>query len=146
MRVFAAIFIGLFFSCAAFASNAGELEVRAQEVGKSLRCVVCQNQSIDESDAPLAADMRRLVRAQISDGKTNAEVIAFMRAQYGDYVLLKPPVQRNTLVLWLAPLGLVGLALGWLVIVSRRRVISDVTPLSEAETARITAALNGDGE
>ena len=118
-----------------------EAEMRAREVGQALRCVVCQNQSIDESDAPLAADMRRLVRKQIENGMSNDEIIEFMRAQYGDYVLLKPPVQGNTLVLWIAPAGLVLLALGWLAVSSRRRIKADVPELSEAEKTRLKAAL-----
>ncbi len=135
----------LFSSVAALAqSGSNETEMRAREVGRSLRCVVCQNQSIDESDAPLAADMRRLVRKQIDSGMSNEEVIDFMRAQYGDYVLLKPPVQGNTLVLWLAPAGLVLLAMGWLVINSRRRIAPDVPELSAAEAERVKSALETD--
>ncbi len=135
----------LFSSVAALAqSGSNETEMRAREVGRSLRCVVCQNQSIDESDAPLAADMRRLVRKQIDSGMSNEEVIDFMRAQYGDYVLLKPPVQGNTLVLWLVPAGLVLLAMGWLVINSRRRIAPDVPELSAAEAERVKSALETD--
>jgi len=135
----------LFSSVAALAqSGSNETEMRAREVGRSLRCVVCQNQSIDESDAPLAADMRRLVRKQIDSGMSNEEVIDFMRAQYGDYVLLKPPVQGNTLVLWLAPAGLVLLAMGRLVINSRRRIAPDVRELSAAESERVKSALETD--
>ncbi len=135
----------LFSSVAALAqSGSNETEMRAREVGRSLRCVVCQNQSIYESDAPLAADMRRLVRKQIDSGMSNEEVIDFMRAQYGDYVLLKPPVQGNTLVLWLVPAGLVLLAMGWLVINSRRRIAPDVPELSAAEAERVKSALETD--
>lgn len=91
----------------------GELEARAHEVSRSLRCVVCQNQSIDESDAPLAADMRKLVRDRLKAGDSNAEVIDYMQERYGDYVLLKPPVQTNTYILWFLPFGLLLLGLGW---------------------------------
>lgn len=126
--------------------TAEQVEMRAQEVGRSLRCVVCQNQSIDESDAPLAADMRRLVRVQIAGGSTNEEVIDFMRTQYGDYVLLKPPVQGNTLVLWLAPLGLVLLALGWLTVNARRQIRPEIAGLSDDEAARLKALLPNDSE
>lgn len=89
------------------------LEQRAREIGQSLRCVVCQNQSIDESDAPLAQDMRKLVRQRLSEGDTNEAVIAYMRDKYGDYVLLKPPVQSNTYILWLLPFGLLLMGLVW---------------------------------
>ena len=80
-----------------------ELDAAAQEVGQSLRCVVCQNQSINESDAPLAEDMRNLVRKQLTEGKSKTEIIAYMQTTYGDYVLLKPPVQTNTILLWFGP-------------------------------------------
>lgn len=90
-----------------------EVEMRAKEVGRSLRCVVCQNQSIDESDAPLAVDMRELVRNRLREGDSNAEVISYMRERYGDYVLLKPPVQTNTYILWLAPFILLLAGLLW---------------------------------
>lgn len=82
-------------------------EERARALFKELRCLVCRNQSIDESDAQLAQDLRLLVREQISVGQTDNQIRAFMVARYGDFVLLKPPVQANTLVLWLiAPIGL----------------------------------------
>lgn len=84
-----------------------EIELRAREVGRALRCVICQNQSIEESDASLAADMRTLVRARLRQGDSNEDVIAFMQNRYGDYVLLKPPVQANTWLLWGLPFALV---------------------------------------
>ena len=90
-----------------------EIEARAKEVGRSLRCVVCQNQTIDDSDAPLAIDMRKLVRTRLKEGDSNAEVIDYMRERYGDFVLLKPPVQNNTYILWFLPFILLIVALGW---------------------------------
>ena len=80
------------------------LEQRAREISRQLRCVVCQSQSIDDSNAPLAKDMRILVRERLVAGDSNEEVYAYLVQRYGDYVLLKPPVQRNTIVLWIAPL------------------------------------------
>ena len=114
-----------------------DTEERAREIGRQLRCVVCQNQSIEESDAPLAADMRRLVREELAAGATNEQVIAGMRARYGDFVLLSPPVQANTLVLWFGPALLIGGALLWLAVMSRRAPATDTTPLSEAERAAL---------
>ena len=90
-----------------------EIEARAKDIGRSLRCVVCQNQSIDESDAPLAADMRKLVRQRLKEGDSNEEVINYMQESYGDYVLLKPPVQSNTYILWFTPFLLLIGALAW---------------------------------
>lgn len=99
------------------------VEKRAREIGQSLRCVVCQNQSIDESDAPLASDMRKLVRKRITEGDSNADVIAYMRDKYGDYVLLKPPVQSNTYALWIMPFLLLLAGLIWFVLTGRKTTV-----------------------
>ncbi|WP_233353591.1 cytochrome c-type biogenesis protein [Hellea balneolensis] len=116
------MFMVLSFSTGAIGQpSEAEIEMRAKEVGRSLRCVVCQNQSIDESDAPLAMDMRELVRDRLRDGDSNTEVISYMRERYGDYVLLKPPVQRNTYILWLTPFILLLAGLGWFFVNSGRR-------------------------
>lgn len=106
------LFLAVSFSSLAQISDA-DIEARAKDVSRSLRCVVCQNQSIDESDAPLASDMRKLVRERLREGDSNAEVIDYMQERYGDYVLLKPPVQRNTYILWFLPFILLLGALGW---------------------------------
>ena len=90
-----AIVIWLCFAGAAFAQTSPE-EQRARDIGAQLRCVVCQNQSIEESDAQLAQDMRIVVREQLATGASNEDVIEHIRDAYGDYVLLKPPVQSNT--------------------------------------------------
>jgi cytochrome c-type biogenesis protein CcmH len=79
------------------------LEQRARDISEHLRCVVCQSQSIDNSNAPLAKDMRILVRERLQAGDTDKEVYDYLVERYGDYVLLKPPVQENTLFLWAAP-------------------------------------------
>ena len=80
-----------------------EMEENARAVSRHLRCVVCQNQSIDDSDAELARDMRVLVRERIVAGDTNREVLDYMVSRYGNYVLLKPPFQASTYVLWIGP-------------------------------------------
>lgn len=79
------------------------LETRARELSKGLRCVVCQNQSIDDSNADIARDMRLLVRERLVAGDTDGQVVDYMVARYGDYVLLRPPFQANTLALWIGP-------------------------------------------
>lgn len=107
-----ALLIWLCFAGAAFAQTTPE-EQRARDIGAQLRCVVCQNQSIEESDAQLAQDMRAVVREQLATGATDEAVIEHIRESYGDYVLLKPPVQSNTYVLWFLPALLVLLSLGW---------------------------------
>lgn len=80
------------------------LEKRARGLSAGLRCLVCQNQSIDDSDAPLAKDLRVLVRERLAAGDSDAQVIDYVVARYGDFVLLKPPVNSHTMLLWLAPL------------------------------------------
>ena len=89
------------------------LEAQTREICQSLRCVVCQNQSINDSDAPLASDMRNLIKQKLKEGNSQDEIIAYMRDKYGDYVLLKPPVQTNTLILWLGPFLLLALIFIW---------------------------------
>ena len=78
-------------------------ELRARNISKNIRCMVCQNQSIDESNAPLAKDLRILIRNKIKDGKKNEEIYKFLTDRYGDFILLKPPFKLNTLALWLLP-------------------------------------------
>ena len=80
-----------------------EQELRARNVSKNIRCMVCQNQSIDESGAPLAKDLRILIRNQIKDGKNDVEIYKFLTDRYGDFILLKPAFKLNTLALWLLP-------------------------------------------
>ena len=78
-------------------------ELRARNISKNIRCMVCQNQSIDESNAPLAKDLRILIRNKIKDGKKDEEIYKFLTHRYGDFILLKPPFKLNTLALWLLP-------------------------------------------
>ncbi len=118
-----------------------QLELRAREIGRELRCLVCQNQSIDDSNAGLARDLRVLVRDRLLEGDTNQEVLAYVTDRYGDYVLLRPPFQSNTLVLWLAPAVLLGVgtvAVGvWYR--ARHRVVADPATLSAEEQQRLSA-------
>src|SRR6476661_9492348 len=91
-----------------------KLEARARELSRELRCMVCQNQSIDESEAPLARDLRLLVRERITKGDTDRQVLDFLVVRYGEFVLLKPPFKLHTLLLWALPpaaliAGLIGL-------------------------------------
>ena len=124
-------------SVAQTTAESDELEIRARNVGHALRCVVCQNQSIEESEASLAKDMKLIVRERISAGETDAQVIEFMRERYGDYVLLKPPFQPNTYLLWCLPAGLVFSMCLWFLLIARKRKSETflVAPLSEEEKA-----------
>ena len=81
-----------------------EQELRARNISKNIRCMVCQNQSIDESNAPLAKDLRILIRNKIKEGKKDKEIYNFLTDRYGDFILLKPPLKSSTLALWLLPL------------------------------------------
>lgn len=115
-----------------------QTEQRAREIGRALRCVVCQNQSIEESDASLAEDMRILVRARVKSGDSNAEVIAYMQNRYGDFVLLKPPVKPSTYILWFAPFFFVCAGGVWFLMQTKRRPVVDAsTPLTAAEMTRL---------
>ena len=81
-----------------------EQELRARNISKNIRCMVCQNQSIDESEAPLAKDLRILIREKIKDGKNNEEIYKFLTERYGDFILLKPAFNINTFALWIFPI------------------------------------------
>ena len=84
------------------------LESRARNLQRQLRCLVCQGESIDESNSPFAADVRHLVRQQIAQGQSDRQIQDFLVARYGDFILMKPPVQPNTWLLWLAPFLVLG--------------------------------------
>ena len=114
------------------------LEARAREVSRGLRCVVCLNQDIDSSNAGVARDLRLLVRERIVAGDSNSETLAFIQARYGDYVLLKPPLNTRTYVLWLAPPAMLVIALGFgAATLMRRRKRGIATELSPAEEREI---------
>ena len=117
-----------------------EIEAEARDVGKSLRCVVCQNQSIEDSGAPLAADMRQLVRERLSQGDSPDQVRAYMTSRYGNFVLMKPPLQADTLLLWFGPLIFILLgAFGWFVYLRPRRGdLAPVEALSQDELERLS--------
>lgn len=122
------------------------LEARAREIGKELRCLVCQNQSIDDSDAELAQDLRRLVRERLVAGDSNSEVLAFVHDRYGDFVLLKPPVKPVTWLLWFGPPALLLLGGGLVLAYYRGRRREPVAPLelSPSERARLERLIAGD--
>ena len=115
------------------------LEARAREIGQELRCLVCQNQSIDDSDADLARDLRRIVRERLTAGDTDDQVMAFVTARYGDYVLLRPPLRAGTLALWFGPVVLLVAAIAAIVL-RRRRVAAE--PFSAEEDRRLAQLLD----
>jgi len=121
-------------------------EARAQEIMKQLRCLVCQNQSIVDSDAGLAKDIRIIVRERILAGDTDQQVLTFMTERYGDWVLLKPPFDGATIILWLSPILLLGF--GFIIIIRNQRNRKMVTsaPLSDEEQKRLAQLLNENGD
>ena len=126
------------------------LEARARALMREIRCVVCQSQSIDESDADIAANLRNIVREQLAAGKSEAEIRAYLTARYGDFVLLKPPFNRSTVVLWLAPFALALIAvIAGIAILRRGRAAGAAKPvrdLSGAERERLNRLLVEDTE
>jgi cytochrome c-type biogenesis protein CcmH len=120
-------------------------EARARDLSRELRCMVCQNQSIDDSEAPLARDLRLLVRERIAAGDSDAQVIDFLVARYGEFVLLKPRFERQTLLLWLmTPLVLTAGGFALWMQARRRQKGPPTVPLSVDEETRLAALLSGD--
>ncbi len=122
------------------------LEQRARDVSKDLRCVICQNQSIDDSDSGIAKKMRLLVRDRITKGDSNQQVKDYLVSRYGDFVLLKPPMKAKTLFLWFGPLLMVVIGLLGIIFYYRRRSRlsaeqSGAAPLNAQEQERLNALL-----
>ncbi|TAK49762.1 MAG: cytochrome c-type biogenesis protein CcmH [Xanthobacteraceae bacterium] len=125
-------------------------EARARNLSRELRCMVCQNQSIDDSDAPLARDLRLLVRERIGAGDSDGQVINFLVARYGEFVLLKPRFELHTLLLWGVPPAVLVLgALALWVNARRRRApassVPEIAPLSAEEQRRLRRLISDDG-
>jgi cytochrome c-type biogenesis protein CcmH len=151
-RLAAAWAVWLFLAAggAAYAIQPGEmladpkLEARARTIDQELRCLVCQNQSIDDSDADLAHDLRLLVRKRVLAGDSDEQVKQYIVARYGNYVLLKPPFEAETYLLWFGPALLLLAAAGTAFVFYRRRAAEKPQPLSAEEAQRL-AVLIGDG-
>ena len=120
------------------------LEERARELSRELRCMVCQNQSIDESEAPLARDLRVLVRERLTKGDTDQQVLDFLVARYGEFVLLKPPLESRTIILWaLPPVALLAGAVGLFFAVRRRRTVQlEPATLSNEEQRKLSTLVD----
>jgi len=123
------------------------LEARAREISKVLRCLVCQNQSIDDSNAGLARDLRLIVRERLTAGDSDDAVIEFVTLRYGDFVLLKPPFKSTTYLLWGGPAAFLLFGFGALIIAFRRRRAAqpfDTAPLTDDEIQRLEKLTPGD--
>ena len=115
------------------------LESRARSISAELRCLVCQNQSIDDSDAPLARDLRLLVRERLKAGSDDADVRAFVVERYGEFVLLRPVLASHTILLWAGPPLVLALAAAGIALSRRRRATLPDGPLTPEEAERIRA-------
>ena len=131
--------VALLLTAPALALEPGEalkdpaLEARARALSAELRCLVCQNQSIDDSQAPLAKDLRLLVRERLTAGDSDAEIMQFLVARYGEFVKLKPSLNAGTLLLWGAPALVLGLGALALVLAGRRRRFAEEAPTLTGE-------------
>jgi cytochrome c-type biogenesis protein CcmH len=139
----------LFVSPALAVSDPNEMlpdrqqERRAEEIGHQLRCLVCQNESVEESDADLARDLRRIIRDRVKAGDSDQQVIDWMVARYGDFVRLRPPIDAETLLLWLAPVLALGVGVVAVVLL-RRREAEPIAPLSGEERRQIASLIQPD--
>src|SRR5262249_25340825 len=123
------------------------LEARARALSSELRCLVCQNQSIDDSNADLAHDLRVLIRERLSAGDSDSQVLQFMVRRYGDFILLRPPVKAETFLLWFGPFAVLALGvLGAALSLRRSRGVSQqaAAPLSADERRRLEKLLTGE--
>ena len=122
------------------------LESRARNLSRELRCMVCQNQSIDDSEAPLARDLRLLVRERLTQGDTDQQVLDFLVSRYGNFVLLRPPLEWHTMLLWGLPPAVLIAALVGLMIKARRQrpTASGTEALSQDEERRLSTLVDGD--
>jgi cytochrome c-type biogenesis protein CcmH len=142
--------LALAFAAAAFgqaeevAHPDPRVEQRLKSLGEQLRCLVCQNQTIAESNASLALDLRNQIRAQVAAGKSDDEIRAYMVARYGDFVLYNPPLKATTLLLWIGPFALLGVGiavLAWVVLRRGRRAAVPSMPESDEAGAALAALL-----
>ncbi len=150
LAILLAVAAPIFASAAAWAiSDPGEMlpnraqELRAEAIGHQLRCLVCQNESIEDSNADLARDLRRIVRQRVAAGNSDRQVMDWVVARYGDFVRLRPPFRPLTWLLWFSPAIALG-AGGTAVLIARRRPSTPPAPLSDAERARVADLLHAD--
>ena len=134
------LFLFLLVCTGAFGQTGPELDRRVADLSHELRCLVCQNQTIADSNAPLAVDLRAQIREQLAAGKSEQDVIDYMVARYGDFVLYRPPFKPATLALWLGPFVLLALG-AWLFWRRVARPRSQAPRLSEAERAKAARLL-----
>jgi cytochrome c-type biogenesis protein CcmH len=135
------LFATLGFCAAALPQESSDLEKQTMKIAAELRCLVCQNQTIADSSADLAVDLRRQIREALAKGASEREVLDFMVQRYGDFVLYRPPLKANTVLLWSGPFLLLALGL-WLLARRVRSAARPAAPLSAEERARAAALLD----
>ena len=126
---------------APLAADNPELEKRVMSVSEELRCLVCQNQTIADSHADLAVDLRNEIREKIQQGASDQDIIDYMVARYGEFVLYRPPLKATTILLWFGPIALMLAGLAWLARRLRQRGAAPVPPLTDEERKRATLLL-----
>lgn len=138
--------VALTLASAAFAQIPGDarVEERLRDLATELRCLVCQNQTIADSNAPLAIDLRQQIRTQIGQGRSDAQIRDYMVQRYGDFVLYRPPLKATTALLWGGPLLLMAIGVGVFVRLVRRRRIGQAQELPAARQAEIRELLGRD--
>ncbi len=119
-------------------------EARLKALAEELRCLVCQNQTIADSNAPLALDLRNQIRGQIAEGRSDTQIRDYMVDRYGDFVLYRPPFKASTAILWIGPFALLALGLGIAIVIARRRARAPEARAS-ATRADVAALLEDDG-
>ena len=126
-------------SSGAFSQEQTDIDERVKNLAHELRCLVCQNQTIADSNAPLAVDLRNQIREQLAAGKSERDVVDFMVARYGDFVLYRPPFKAATLALWLGPFALLGLGawIFWRRVARRRAAPPGLSEAQRAQAARL---------
>jgi cytochrome c-type biogenesis protein CcmH len=140
------VLLALMLFFLAFSSNANESsEARIRQLEEKLRCLVCQNQTLADSSAELAGDLRQHVREQVKAGRSDAEILQFMVQRYGDFVLYEPPFKASTALLWAGPFILLAVALiGLVLVLRRRRTAPEELPLGPDEKRAVERVLGAD--
>jgi cytochrome c-type biogenesis protein CcmH len=133
---------GVFGQASEIARPDAATEQRLKALAEELRCLVCQNQTIADSQAPLALDLRNQIRTQISQGRSDEEIRNYMVERYGDFVLYKPPLKATTVLLWVGPFALLAFGIGLLVVIARRRrSAAQPAPLADSRRKEIEGLL-----
>ena len=145
-NIFFAFFFSIAFNVNAIENTDPNSEQRIRQLSEKLRCLVCQNQSLAESNAELAQDLRRQLREQVAAGRSDGEIMDYLVQRYGDFVLYEPPFKASTALLWIGPFALLAAALAALVAILRRRLRAPEEAALGPEDQRLVARVLGPAE